>query len=382
MNMTRVKYKESTFYTPFDYTLKDALDLGKVEWRRSFVEEYVDTGFPKWKRLKLSEFAAKPLKVYEGQPYSGNIAYKKSVESLNDDLFNHMVKRDFHGAHLKFTLMSKAFFNTGFFVEISGEGEFLAKYDLNENPNTVEISVIVVKKGAKATIVREVKGAGNFNVGTTLFLIEKGAKLDFFNILIAPTTPIIVNSNLYMVKGNADVEVHDVILGGERVASNHRFELTEEGAKSRLTSVYFESGKERADLQYELIHKAPRTEGKIFGNGVVSDESYMVFRGLTDIRKEAFGANAEENGYTLSLSPNARADAIPSLRVRNHSVNAKHAASTGSLDDDKLHYMMSRGLSRKMVLRLIVEGMFNPTTDSIPIDSVKRDVENELSSKI
>ena len=382
MNMTSVEYVTPTFYTPFDYTLKDALNLGNVEWRRPFIEKYMDTGFPKWKRLNLSEFFVKPLKPYKGEPFSGSVLYKKSVKSFNDDTFNDMMNRDFNGSHLKFTLMSKAFFNTGFFVEISGEGEFLAKYDLNENPTTVENSLVVVKKGAKATIVREVKGNGKLNVGTTLFLIEKGAKLEFFNILMAPSTPLMVDSNLYILKENADVEVYDIILGGEKVASHHRFELTERGAKSRLTSAYFENGKERADLQYELIHEAPKTYGKIIGNGVINDESYMVFRGLTNIKREAFDANAEESGYTLVLSPNARADAIPSLRVRNHSVSAKHSASTGSLDDDKLYYMMSRGLSKRMAMQLIVEGMFNPIIDIIPVDDVKRDVKDELSSKI
>ena len=382
MNMTRVEYVTPTFYTPFDYSMKDALKLGNVEWRRPFIEEYMDTGFPKWKRLDLSEFFAKSLKPYKGQSFSGNAAYKKSGKSLNDDIFNDMMNRDFNGAHLKFVLMSKAFFNTGFFVEVNGKKEFLARYDLNKNPTIVENSVVVVRSGAEATIVREVIGAGNSKVGTTLFLIEKGAKLEFFNITIAPDTSLIVDSNLYIVKEEADVKVYDVILGGESVASNCRFELTESGSKSKLTSVYFEKGKERADLQYELINKASETIGKIIGNGVVNDESYVVFRGLTEIRQEAFNASAEENSYTLNLSPKARTDAIPSLWVRNNSVNAKHSASTGSLDDDKLYYMMSRGLSKKVAMQLVVRGMFDPIIDTIPIDDVKRDVEIGLLSRI
>ena len=382
MNMTRVEYVTPTFYTPFDYTMKDTMRLGNGEWRRPFVEEYMDTGFPKWKRLGLSEFSPKPLVPYKGKAFFSNTAYKKSEKSLNDGIFNSMMKRNFDGAHLKFTLMSRAFFNTGFFVEVNGREEFFARYDLNENPTIMENSVVVVNKGAKATFVREVKGTGNFKIGTTLFLIEEGAKLEFFNVLITPNTSLVVDSNLYVVKEGANVKVYDVVLGGEKVASDHKFELIEKGARSELTSVYFESGKERADLQYELIHKAPETFGRITGNGVVSDESYVVFRGLTDIRHEAFNANAEESSYTLSLSPKARADAIPSLWVRNNSINAKHSASTGSLNDDKLYYMMSRGLSRKLAMQLVVKGMFSPVIDNIPFSNVKRDVEDGLSSKI
>jgi len=63
-------------------------------------------------------------------------------------------------------------------------------------------------------------------------------------------------------------------------------------------------------------------------------------------------------------------------------VNAQHAASVGKIDEDKLYYMMSRGLDEKTALKLVVEGMFKPVVDAIPSESVKRDVENGLLSRI
>lgn len=383
MEMVMVRHKIPTFYTPFDYKVDDAKKLGNFEWRKPFAEEYIETGFPKWKRLDLSRMSLGELKPYTGKFLNGNAQVLKTIdEAVKGNLVRRVSNVEFRGAHPKFTLMSQAFFNAGFFSEIKGQGNVYAHYDLDSNPTVIDNSVVIIKSGSEATVMKEITGSGNLRVSTTTFLIEEGAKLKFFNILIAPSTSLSVDSNLYIVKEGAEVEVYDIILGSEKVASNHEFKLVEPEAKVKLISAYFEVAQERADLEYKLIHAAPKTIGRLRGNGVVNNEAYVIFRGSIDIPHESYGVNSEEAGYTLNLSPRARVDAIPSLNVRNNTVNARHAASIGKLDENKLYYMMSRGLDKQMVVRLIIEGMFRPIIDAIPIKSVKRDVENGLLSRV
>ncbi len=383
MEMVMVRQATPAFYTPSDYKVDDAKKLGNFEWRKPFAEEYIETGFPKWKRLNLSQILLGKLKPYTGKFLSGNAQVLKTLDrAIEENLVKEFSNVEFRGAHPKFTLMSQAFFNAGFFSEIKGHGNVYAHYDLNANSTTIENSVVIIRSGSKAIVIREITGKGKLRVSATKFLVEKGSKLKFFNILIAPNTSLSVDSNLYIVKEGADVEVYDIILGSEKVASNHEFRLVEPEAKVKLTSAYFELAQERADLEYKLIHNAPKTFGRLKGNGVVGDEAYMVFRGNIDIPHESYGVDSEEEGYTLNLSPKARVDAIPSLNVRNNTVNARHAASIGKLDEQKLYYMMSRGLDKQMVMRLIIEGMFRPIIDAIPMKLVKRDVENGLFSRI
>ena len=383
MEMVMVKHVTPEFYTPSDYKVDDAKKLGNFKWRKPFAQEYIETGFPKWKRLKLSQISLEKLKPYEGTFLSGDTKILKTFdEAVEKNLIGEFSSVEFRGAHPKFTLMSQAFFNAGFFSEIKGHGNVFAHYDLDSNPTVIDNSIVVVRSGSEATITREVSGKGNLRVSTTKFIVEEGAKLKFFNVLIAPDTSLSVDSNSYIVKRGAKVEVYDIILGAERIASNHEFKLIEPEAKVKLTSAYFEIAQERADLEYKLIHNAPKTIGQLKGNGVVDDSAYVVFRGNIDIPHESYDVRSEEEGYTLNLSSKARVDAIPSLDVKNNMVNARHAASIGKLDEEKLYYMMSRGLDKRMAVRLIIEGMFRPIVDAIPVKSVKRDVEYGLSSRI
>ena len=383
MEMTLVEHVTPTFQTSFDYKLDDVKKFGNFEWRKLFAEKYVKIGFPKWKRLKLSQIPLGKLKPHAEAHLEGDASKLKTIdEALRENLVEEFSGIEFKGAHPKFTLMSQAFFNTGFFSEIKECGNVYVHYDLNSNSTMIDNSTVAVRKNSEAVVIREVTGKGDLRVSTTIFFVEKGAKLRFFNVLIAPRTSLSVDSNLYILKEGAELEVYDIVLGSEKMASDHECRLVGTGAKAKFTSLYFEIGQERADLKYDLIHNAPQTIGELNGKGVVSGKSYVVFRGNIDIPRESYGVSSQESGYTLNLSPMARVDTIPSLNVKDNRVNAQHAASVGKIDEDKLYYMMSRGLDEKTALKLVVEGMFKPVVDAIPSESVKRDVENGLLSRI
>ncbi len=55
--------------------------------------------------------------------------------------------------------------------------------------------------------------------------------------------------------------------------------------------------------------------------------------------------------------------AYPSLYVDENDVNAGHAASIGSIDEDKLYYMMTRGYSKSAAKKEIASGIFEPAIE-------------------
>ncbi len=382
--MTRVEPKVQSFETDRDYTPKDLEGFGNDEFRRQAALKYIKEGFPKFKRLQFSEFIPSKIDPYVGEFVDGDAGILEKTENvIGDPRFEEILGMEFGGVNPKFSLMTSAFFNTGFSVEaLKGKNDVRVRYNLSKNPNTVENSVVVVRTGAEATVVREVVGKGKMRVSTTKYLFEEGARARIFNVLIAPGTELSVDSNLYVLKKDASVELYDIVLGSGKTAVDHDFRLTGEGSSAIVNTVHFETGGERADLRYALKHLAPKTYGRINGNGVLTDEAYAVFRGIIDIRREAYEADSEEKSYTLNLSSKSRADSIPSLFVDNNTVKAKHASSVGNIDEDKLYYMMSRGLDKKMALRLAIESMFRPVIDKIELKTLKEDVEDALSSRI
>ncbi len=68
---------------------------------------------------------------------------------------------------------------------------------------------------------------------------------------------------------------------------------------------------------------------------------------------------------------------LPGLNISSHHVQAKHGASIDQFDDQKLFYLMSRGLSAKDSQKLLIQGYRDTAlsmfTDFLPneIDSIK-----------
>jgi Fe-S cluster assembly scaffold protein SufB len=101
------------------------------------------------------------------------------------------------------------------------------------------------------------------------------------------------------------------------------------------------------------------------------------------MRKGAKGSKASEHSSVLMLSQKARADTIPSLLVGESEVEASHAATVGSVDEQRVFYLMSRGFSRERAIRFIVQELlsqyskrstrsFLPSTEVVRMNSQKK----------
>jgi Fe-S cluster assembly protein SufD len=92
--------------------------------------------------------------------------------------------------------------------------------------------------------------------------------------------------------------------------------------------------------------------------------------------------DAYQANRNLILSPHARADSIPGLEIMANDLRCTHGATVGQINEEELFYLMSRGLSRTVATRLIVEGFFAPVLDRIPVADVRRQADHIIHRKL
>ena len=63
-------------------------------------------------------------------------------------------------------------------------------------------------------------------------------------------------------------------------------------------------------------------------------------------------------------------------------VKCSHGSTSGSLDEDSLHYLMTRGLNREETIRLLIKGFLNDVIEFIKSDSIKNFIQSKLESTI
>ena len=116
---------------------------------------------------------------------------------------------------------------------------------------------------------------------------------------------------------------------------------------------------------------------------VVKDTGYTIFDGMIKIDHESRGTITRLEEHALHLSPKARSDSIPGLRIDTNDVaKAGHASTSGQVDEDILFYMRSRGITRADAVHMIVMGFFEPVFDRIPSAELREEVATLVEGKI
>lgn len=85
----------------------------------------------------------------------------------------------------------------------------------------------------------------------------------------------------------------------------------------------------------------------------------------------------------MLLSDKAGADPIPVLEILTNDVTrCGHAATAGSIDENELFYVMSRGFDRRGAEELLVRGFFQRVLDRLEDESVRQRALHALAPRI
>ena len=184
------------------------------------------------------------------------------------------------------------------------------------------------------------------------------------------------------VFGNAELSIYSIELGAHvNIISNKNY-LEEDGSKVEIWPGYLADKERKVDLEYSVVFRGRNTEGLIEGRGAVKDTARKVFRGNLYFKKGAKRSVGKEGEFAILLDKGVRSDSIPGLFCDEDDVIGEHSASIGKVDENKLFYLMSRGLTESNAKKLIVESSFKPILNSIEDEGIKNKLLDELEKRI
>lgn len=134
------------------------------------------------------------------------------------------------------------------------------------------------------------------------------------------------------------------------------FVLAGRGAEARVFALFEVTGNEEFSLDILQHHKAPDTTSSALVKSLLSDASSLSYGGLIRIDKGADGSDAKQENRNLLLSESASAVSIPSLEILTNDVACEHASTTGTLSEEAILYMKTRGLDGEQAERLLADG--------------------------
>ncbi|MFA6518389.1 MAG: SufD family Fe-S cluster assembly protein [Candidatus Shapirobacteria bacterium] len=88
---------------------------------------------------------------------------------------------------------------------------------------------------------------------------------------------------------------------------------------------------------------------------VVEEGGYLEMKGKIVIGKNIADVDVFLEQRVLLMGVGARAVVIPELEIESNEVKAGHATSVGQIDQEQLFYLTSRGLTRELAVKLLIE---------------------------
>lgn len=181
---------------------------------------------------------------------------------------------------------------------------------------------------------------------------------------------------------SARVEFVSADLGRGDYSADIEIDLRGDDSIADFKAVYFGDGKRKLDFNYVIHQRGKRTQATMNVRGALTDKSDKIFRGTLDFQRGAKGSTGRELEEVIILSSGTRNRSVPLMLAAEDEVDGHHAVSIGRLDEEKIFYLMSRGLDKNEAERLIVEAAFNPVIEKISDESLRQELSETLQRRL
>ncbi len=343
-----------------------------------------------WKRIKEDIYLPEEIEKYNREIVKENssefIRYMKEEKTKYS---NYLTVNESYGLGEDFLKLSEDSSNTGFIIDIdSNDLNNKARIDFHidkENPTIVDHNLLICRENSslELTINYDDHGEINgFHNGFTKIYVESGAKVNIYKIQSYSKNISHFDSNVIFAEENAEVNIIDIQLGSRLKGINYDVQLKGDNSICNIKSIYIGTEEDKMDFSYNIKYLGRRTNGFIEAKGALTDSAWKVFRSTIDFVKGSKRAKGGESEYVTLLSKDVRSHAIPALFCTEDDVIGEHAASAGQIDQNKLFYLMSRGLDQNIAKILVVESSFEPIIELLPDKELKKKVLDYVKSAL
>ena len=142
------------------------------------------------------------------------------------------------------------------------------------------------------------------------------------------------------------------------------------GDNSKGTCITISAAKkgQHQDSGARMIHIGKNTTSNIISKSIASNGGKADFRG--EVRIEEIAENSESivKCDTLILDKLSSSDTYPINTIKNTTSNIEHEATVSKISEEKLFYLMSRGITREEAIDLIVLGFTDEFKKELPME--------------
>ncbi len=158
--------------------------------------------------------------------------------------------------------------------------------------------------------------------------------------------------------------------------------LKKENSNCFILSSLFLGRGEHQEIKSKINHLMPNCKSYQKIKNVLEEDGVGVYQGKIFVKDIAQKTNAYQLSKALILDDLAEFNAKPELEIYADDVKCSHGSTSGSIDEDAIHYLMTRGIELSKAKKLLIKGFLNEIFENIPEQKIKTFLENSIEEQI
>ena len=139
---------------------------------------------------------------------------------------------------------------------------------------------------------------------------------------------------------------------------------------------------EHQEIKTRINHLAPNCKSYQKIKNVLESDSNGVYQGKIFVKEIAQKTDAYQLSKALILDDLAEFNAKPELEIYADDVKCSHGSTSGSIDENAIHYLMTRGIELPAAKKLLINGFINEIFENIPEEKLKFFLEKSIKEQV
>lgn len=293
----------------------------------------------------------------------------------------------------KFIMLHAAVWSGGTFIyvpkNVRVELPLQAYFRMNaKSGGQFEHTLIIADEGSDVQYIEGCSAprytTNSLHAGGVEIFIGKNARVRYYSIENWSKNTYNLNTKRALVDEGGTIEWVNGNMGSGVTMLYPSSVLRGKGSKSSSIGVAFAGPGQFQDTGAKAIHMAENTKSTIKAKSISIGGGISSYRGTVLVAKNAVNSSVAVECDALLIDNKSMSKTHPVMKICNNEVDVAHEARVGSIGEEEIFYLQSRGLSAQEATRLVVAGFIEPIVKALPLEyalELNRLIELEMENK-
>jgi Fe-S cluster assembly protein SufD len=296
---------------------------------------------------------------------------------------------DLGGAPTHFAALNTALFSDGLWIDVQAGTVVEAPIELahgvptSSQPGVAYPRVLVtVGDNAELTLIETYAGNEVGQLTNSVVEVDLGRNAKMTHVRVHENAGLQVGRVDARQDANSSYRSTVVTLGGALLRFDVRCLLQGKGAECQLDGAYLVDGDDHVDHHTRVEHQASNCRSQQTYRGIASGKATAVFDGIVVVHRDAQKTEAHQENRNLLLSDTATVHTKPHLEIDADDVICSHGATVGSLDEDQLFYLRTRGIPKDLARAMLIYAFLESIVDRVRHEPTRTRMREALLTRI